>query len=97
VYERAADFWALGNVLYEMLTGHIPHAGQEVFLPAYLSPEISSLLRELLEPEPERRIGSKGGAKEIKAHPFFASVNFQLIQRKYIETPFKLKVRISVE
>jgi serine/threonine protein kinase len=44
------------------------------------SPELKDLLTRLLEKNPEKRLGSAGGADEIKRHPFFQSINFPLIR-----------------
>ncbi|KAI8097468.1 kinase-like domain-containing protein [Halteromyces radiatus] len=42
------------------------------------------LIRRLLHKDEGRRLGSRAGASDIKAHPFFKSVNFALLRH---ETP----------
>lgn len=40
--------------------------------------------------DPELRIGCReGGVLEIKQHPFFASIDWKLLERKGIDAPFK--------
>jgi serine/threonine protein kinase len=41
-----------------------------------ISPEARDLVQKLLDVDPATRLGSKGGAAEIKAHPFFKSVQW---------------------
>jgi hypothetical protein len=42
------------------------------------------LIRRLLHKDEGRRLGSRAGASDIKAHPFFKTVNFALLRH---ETP----------
>lgn len=36
----------------------------------------------LLERDPEKRLGAAHGAEEIKAHPFFKSINWALLRHE---------------
>ena len=36
--------------------------------------------QELLVRDPQRRLGAKAGAEEIKAHPFFKSIEWALLR-----------------
>eukprot|EP00708_Paratrimastix_pyriformis_P002252 GAFH01000994.1.p1 GENE.GAFH01000994.1~~GAFH01000994.1.p1 ORF type:complete len:518 (-),score=151.53 GAFH01000994.1:570-2123(-) len=95
---KAVDWWALGTLLYEMLTGtppfYVEDNTQEMYqrilsgslaFPPYLSAEARSLLQGLLQRDVHLRLGSgPSDAEEIKRHPFFRSVRWaDVFARRY--------------
>jgi PAS domain S-box-containing protein len=92
------DWWALGVLLHELVFGGTPFRGarrDETFenvlrrplaLPSRpaVSDACRDLISRLLEKDPARRLGTRGGAHEVMAHPFFAEVNWPLLRS---ETP----------
>jgi serum/glucocorticoid-regulated kinase 2 len=57
--------------------------------PEEVGAEARSLLTQLLERDPTRRLGI-GGAQQIKNHPFFARhIDFKRLWGKKIQPPFK--------
>ncbi|XP_068087830.1 serine/threonine-protein kinase LATS1 [Hyperolius riggenbachi] len=89
-YTQLCDWWSVGVILYEMLVGKAPfHASSPLetqmkvikwqttlHIPpqANLSPEASDLIVKLCR-GPDDRLG-KNGVDEIKAHPFFKTIDF---------------------
>lgn len=90
----AVDWWTFGIFLYELLFGKTPFKGsgnratlfnvigQPLRFPEYpvVSFPARDLIRGLLAKEPQKRLGYKRGATEIKQHPFFEGVNWALIR-----------------
>jgi serine/threonine protein kinase len=63
---------------------------QKLRLPTYLSAEASSIIRQLLNRDAKKRLGSgKNGIRDIKAHPFFKSVPWKKLLNKEVDPPFR--------
>jgi len=100
------DWWSLGTLIYEMLTGLPPFYSQninimyqkilngELRFPSYVSPEAQSLLEGLLTRDVDKRLGSGAeGSNDVKKHPFFKDIDWDKLDRKVLEPPFKPKVK----
>lgn len=53
-----------------------------------MSPIAKDLARKLLQKDPSRRLGVKAGVKEIKDHPFFNGIDWNLYLRKEKTPPY---------
>ena len=102
-YGRAVDWWALGTFLYEMLEGLPPFYDDDIsvmnckiltqplyFHPDHFSKEAKDILRGLLERDPSKRLGSsREGAEELKRHPFFRDIDWDMLYHRKVEPEFK--------
>ncbi|BFI23367.1 hypothetical protein MPTK2_1g01440 [Marchantia polymorpha subsp. ruderalis] len=100
---KAVDFWALGCLIFEMITNTSPFnkgsdPPQVVFqkvvegnlrFPPYMTTHAMDVIRQLLDPNPETRLGCRErGYAELKEHPFFTTeIDFQLLMRQKEEAP----------
>ncbi|KAJ1436502.1 hypothetical protein B484DRAFT_428587, partial [Ochromonadaceae sp. CCMP2298] len=63
---------------------------QEIPFPSFISPKAADLISKLLDVSDKTRLGSgPHGSKDIKAHPFFADVDWDLMEQKHVEPPYK--------
>jgi serine/threonine protein kinase len=91
---QALDWYLLGVLLYEMIIGVTPYYSNdkdELFkniisgklkMPRSISSEVKSLIIQLLNRNPSKRLGSlpgADGAEQIMAHPFFKGVDWNRI------------------
>ncbi len=102
-YSYQVDWWALGTIMYEMLTGLAPFLAedqdtmfkniQKQKLPkpkteVPLSKDCLDLLDKLLHKDPTKRLGNNGSL-EILNHPFFKGLDLQSLKQQILDAPFK--------
>lgn len=83
-YGPAGDWWALGILVAELLTGSTPFADEqeEATLAKIIGHEqgaitvpdakASAFINALLHPQPDQRLGSAAGLNDVIQHPFFS-------------------------
>lgn len=97
---KAVDWWSLGTLLYEMCAGLPPFYDTnmeimyekimtaDLVFPRHFLPETRSLLSGMLNRDVTKRLGYNG-AEELKAHPFFAGLDWEKVMRREIKPMFK--------
>uniref|UniRef100_A0A7N6FAB2 Protein kinase C n=1 Tax=Anabas testudineus TaxID=64144 RepID=A0A7N6FAB2_ANATE len=108
LYGPSVDWWALGVLLYEMLSGHAPFEAEneddlfesilneEIFYASWLSAEAVNILKAFLTKNPARRLGcvaSEGGEDAVTSHAFFAAIDWEKLNRREIDPPFKPRIK----
>ena len=66
-------------------------ATKNVQIPASLSKEAKSLLRQLFKLNPKDRLGHKDGIAELLKHEFFEDIDFHRLENKELHAPFAFK------
>ncbi|KAH0565302.1 hypothetical protein GP486_001302 [Trichoglossum hirsutum] len=102
-YGMAVDWWSLGALGFDLLTGSPPfqannHAKiqekilkQKLSLPYFLSPDAKDLLTRLLRKEPNKRLGGNmpKDLQVIKKHRFFRKIDWKALEKRELEPPIK--------
>ena len=101
-YDKSADWYSFGIVLYQMICGDVPFKLKsrnideisyetDIKYPEKISNEAKDIISKLLEIEPEKRLGYKS-SDEIKNSTFFNEVDFDLVYKKEYNPPFRPKL-----
>jgi len=100
-YTKAVDWWSVGILIYEMLTGSPPFVSdqiQQLFekiiksqinFPKTISPDATDLITKLLQKEPTKRLDDPN---KICAHPWFKGTDWKKLFAREIPPPFVPKV-----
>ncbi|OTA56439.1 kinase-like protein [Hypoxylon sp. EC38] len=109
-YTKMVDFWSLGVLVFEMCCGWSPFYAEDTqqmykniafgkvrFPRDTLSQEGRNFVKGLLNRNPKHRLGATDDAEELKRHPFFADVNWDLLAKKLITPPFKPKLKSETD
>jgi len=102
-YTKAIDWWSVGTLIYEMLTGLPPFYTEDEenmyhrimtanidFSKPYFSPEAQDLIKKFLNRDPLQRLQDP---REIKAHPWFRDINWDKLMRLELTPPFVPSVK----
>ncbi|KAI5951248.1 hypothetical protein KGF54_004322 [Candida jiufengensis] len=93
-YDYLVDWWSLGCVAFDLLTGSPPFSGSNpdkvlqkiknskktLKFPFYLSNDAKDLLRKLLQVDPEKRFKVDEDWEKFKKHNFFRHVNWKQLE-----------------
>ncbi|CAI4216343.1 unnamed protein product [Parascedosporium putredinis] len=109
-YTKMVDFWSLGVLVFEMCCGWSPFYaddtqqmykniafGKVKFPQRALSQEGKNFVKGLLNRNPRHRLGAIDDAEELKRHPFFADIDWDLLTKKLITPPFKPKLKSETD
>ncbi|KAM4604433.1 ribosomal protein S6 kinase beta-2-like isoform 1-T2 [Polymixia lowei] len=101
-HNKAVDWWSLGALMYDMMTGSPPFTAEnrkktidkilkcKLNLPPYLTIDARDLIKKLLKKSPAQRLGSsKADCADIQKHPFFRHINWDDLLDKRVEPPYR--------
>ena len=102
-YGAAVDWWSLGILGFDLLTGSSPfYANNEtqirskilkakLTLPYFLSLDAKDILTRFLRKEPKKRLGANmpKDLQAIKSHRFFRKIDWKALERRELEPPIQ--------
>ncbi|ETN64743.1 ribosomal protein S6 kinase [Anopheles darlingi] len=99
---KAVDWWSLGALMYDMLTGMPPFCADnrkktvdailkdKLNIPGYLTPDSRDLIRRLMKRQVGQRLGSGASdGQAVREHPFFKNVNWEDVLARRLDPPIK--------
>ncbi|XP_035792293.1 ribosomal protein S6 kinase beta-2-like [Anopheles albimanus] len=99
---KAVDWWSLGALMYDMLTGMPPFCADnrkktvdailkdKLNIPGYLTPDSRDLIRRLMKRQVGQRLGSgPTDGQAVREHPFFKNVNWEDVLARRLDPPIK--------
>ncbi|XP_067242603.1 protein kinase C eta type [Chanodichthys erythropterus] len=110
LYGPSVDWWALGVLLYEMLSGHAPFEAEneddlfesilteEIVYASWLGTNAVNILKGFLTKNPSRRLGcvaAEGGETAVTSHAFFTGIDWDKLNRRELDPPFKPRIKTA--
>eukprot|EP01128_Nolandella_sp_AFSM9_P011656 TRINITY_DN84_c0_g4_i1.p1 TRINITY_DN84_c0_g4~~TRINITY_DN84_c0_g4_i1.p1 ORF type:complete len:513 (+),score=144.10 TRINITY_DN84_c0_g4_i1:40-1539(+) len=101
-YTKAIDWWSVGTLIYEMLTGLPPFYTEDeenmyhkimtadLVVPSFFSPEVGDIIRQFLQRDPQARLQEEAN---IRAHPWFADIDWDKLLNLEMPPPFVPNVK----
>ncbi|XP_071449257.1 cGMP-dependent protein kinase, isozyme 1 isoform X2 [Hetaerina americana] len=107
-HDRAVDYWSLGILMHELLTGTPPFTASDpmrtyniilrgidaVDFPRHMTRAAVSLVKRLCRDAPSERLGyQRGGIQDIKKHKWFQGFDWDGLRQRTLKAPIVQEVK----
>merc|ERR1711962_1594736 len=106
-HDISADYWSLGVLMFELLTGTPPFTGTDpmktyniilkgidaIDFPRTLTRTANALIKKLCRDNSAERLGyQKGGIRDIQKHKWFDGFNWEGLRLRNLQPPIRPKI-----
>lgn len=107
-HTQAVDWWTLGVLSFELLSGHPPFESatpmqiyqkvtkgiQRVAFPKKCKGHAETFIKALCQTDPQQRLAvKKGGIENIKTHPWYTGFEWGTMMDRTMKVPYKPQVK----
>jgi len=107
-HTRAVDWWTLGVLIFELMSGHPPFESaypmqiygkvikgiNKVPFPPKCQGAVGDLVKSLLKYNPSERLACRpGGVENVKTHAWFAQFDWKAMQDQSMDPPYRPVVK----